>query len=353
MYFGVQRPDVFSPPRDIVFKLFSTQTSAFLCLCAYATYNHALLHGQQESIDGLHFKVAALQKINNLIRDPNQRYSLDAYLAAATFLWFLQTFGNLTSRDFRVQFSGVKQILRARGGLESLRDHSLLDISSCWLFLLLSADNAASLRQILSTEPSLDRDTSLELQEISQASQELLRLLGDLQHLNEFPALYGSETSQINALRSLLFSRGTKVYHYLSEDFENLALPKRRGMKQSLQLACLLYFNLTLWEYRYSPKKISFFLSRLHALITEDHIHSIELLIWNLLRDLDGVPERRWAIIKMQQAADFLSPATRELVKMFLLLNLAARKAGDVSCPFPIDLYMGRVRADLGKYLML
>jgi hypothetical protein len=352
IYYGTQKPGVFNPSRDVVFKLFAPQTAPFYLICAYAAYDVARLRGQQESIDGLRFKITAIQNINKRIGDPTQRYTEKTFVAVGTFLWFLQAYGNLTEPEFRIQYNGVKQMLRARGGLKSFRDHKALDMTTCWLFLLLSADHVINLQRLLETDFSLDWDTSLELQELSQAAKDMLLLLGNL-HLNEFSAFYGHQASQINELRSMLFLRETILYRFLSEDFEIIPIPNRRAIKQSLQLACLLYINLALWEHRRFPDRIILFLSRLHDTVFENDVTSIELLTWNLFRDIDNVPERKWSIVCMQQAAEFLTSGTRELIKILLLLNLAPRRPWGVFSPFPIELYMDRIRGDLARHLTL
>jgi hypothetical protein len=150
----------------------------------------------------------------------------------------------------------------------------------------------------------------------------------------------------------MLFLR-ENLYRFLSEDFEIIPVPGRRAIKQSLQLACLLYINLALWEHWRFPDRIILFLSRLHDTVFENDVTSIELLTWNLFRDIDNVPERKWSIVCMQQAAEFLTSGTRELVKIFLLLNLAPRRPWGVFSPFPIELYMDRIRGDLARHLTL
>jgi hypothetical protein len=111
MYFGVQRPQVFNPIRDIVFKLFAPQLTSFHLLCAYAAYNISRLRGEQESIDALQFKIAAIRSINRVIDDPTKRYSQKSFISIATFIWLEQAFGNRTSAEFRIHYNGLRQIL--------------------------------------------------------------------------------------------------------------------------------------------------------------------------------------------------------------------------------------------------
>lgn len=362
MYFGAQRPQVFNPLRDIVFKIFAPQHTSFYLLCAYAAYNISKLRGEQECPDALRYKIAAIQSINRVIDDPTKRYSERSFISIATFIWLEHGFGTRTSAEFRIHYNGLRQILRARGGLSSFRENWRFHIASPWLFLLLSADHIANFRHILDTQDptKFDTETALEFGELSQHAQNLLGILADLQRLkidSSSNLFYSSEQSaKVASLRALLFAPGTSVHTFLSQEFLIIPVPKRRSIKETIQLFCLLYLNLAFLDCRHfssdSSSKTLFFLSRLHDEVIETDVTSIEYFTWTLLRDLDGVLERKEKLVWMVQVTELLTGETRKGLKNFLLGNLEPQgRESRGSSSLQIELDLEGIRGELERYL--
>jgi hypothetical protein len=239
-------------------------------------------------------------------------------------------------------------------------------MASSWLFLLLSADHIANFRHVLDTEgpTQFDAETTLELGELSQHAKNLLRLLADLQRLKNDSSstfFYCSEQSaNFASFRALLFTPGTPVHTFLSQDFLTILIPKRRSIKQSIQLFCLLYLNLTLLEHchpsSHCPSKTLSFLSRLHTEVLETDVTSIEYLTWTLLRNLDGVPERMEKVVWMVQVAELLSGETSERVRGFLMGNLEPQGTGSRGCrssSLQIELDLEGIKEELERYLVI
>lgn len=329
--------------------MFASHRATLYNLFAYTAANMAMLRGDRGSLDSLHHKTLAIQAVNKRLQDPSQQYTDETLVSVATFVWLEQMFG--TPEAFRIHSNALRHMLRRREGLASFKHNRSMDIGFSWLFLLISAKDAADFRLDLTSENRFSHETTIELHEKRKSYIDILTLLSDLQTLNLNIATFSRSrnpcSSEIHRLRTLLFQRGTPIYALLSSDFQVINIPNRRHTKQTVQLFSLLYINLTLFQYRDSPAQAESFLRHLHTNVIENDVVSIELLTWALLRDLDDVPERRWEAVRMQRVLDFLTSGTREMVKMFLLMNLAPPgPRGDAPAAFPIELYIGRIRAE-------
>jgi hypothetical protein len=309
------------------------------------------MQGQRLSLEGHLHKTKAITLINEALNDPSKRYS-DAMLTPVTCLGRLETrWGSKEVGDMHLTAS--QQILRARGGRESLRQNHDLDVATSWGEISMASDQAATFHQKRRKDgPKIRSPSNMDEEELHQSTHELVQFLHQLEDRHRQDTI-GLGPQETRLLSSMVFSSSwITVYELLkAPDNEAIVHIKERVIRPSSRLACLLHINALLLEYADSPSEASLILARVNKLVVKHRVQKLELLQWLLDSVLGDNPARRWLVVRMVKATELLSPQLRNAVCAFLFDNLPADPKGAEGDRFSISPYHELILAEFGELL--
>lgn len=316
----------FNPQRDITFQAVSNHPAAFLTMMAFSSFNMAYLRGGSGALLALKYETAAIRMIGKCIEDSAQRYSDGMATALGGAIVIEHHYGS--QEACRIHFAALEQLLRSRGGGESLIHHPPTDVFVTWVKISCGHEQAASLR---SFHNAYGGDFQIEIKELNQACDDFTRLFNDLRcGTQAIPrevsaqAVYAQDELELDILRSTLFGPSTPLHILLSSPTERRrASPKYIAVQNSCQLACLLFLNIALFEHQDSPKSGVLFLKNLRVEIARTEFDrndkSVELLLWVLLRGVEDRPKCKWWVVRLMKIVERLCESTTDLVKTVLL----------------------------------
>jgi hypothetical protein len=321
-------------------------------LLAHSAFVVSAMQGQRLSLEGHLHKTKAITLINEALNDPSKRYS-DAMLTAVTCLGRLETcWGSKEVGDMHLTAS--QQILRARGGRESLRQNHDLDVATSWGEISMASDQAATFHQKRRKDgPKIRIPSNMDEEELHQSTHELVQFLHQLEDRHRQDTI-GLGPQETRLLSSMVFSSSLwiTVYELLkAPDNEAVVYIKERVIRPSSRLACLLHINALLLEYADSPSEASLILARVNKLVVKHRVQKLELLQWLLDSVLGDNPARRWLVVRMVKATELLSPQLRNAVCAFLFDNLPADPKGEEGDRFSISPYHELILAEFGELL--
>ena len=360
--FGVSHNAPVHPVRDSFFPHIGDSSEVLhSSLLISAANNPAFSHGQEGATRVLVQK----GKTMNLIRQALQRGQTaltDGMLyAVATTALAEDRLGNQVSS--RVHLDGLKQLIRLRGGMKSLRKKYPLCGVLAWVEISVSNHTAPLARSQDSNATLHGAETSnFSALEARDEEEIFCRFLTQLQRVQLCKRCsHGPVDPPSSGETDFLFRKGSSILTMLgdSDPDSGVITPISRMNVNNCQLACLFYINFMLCEFHGSPQLTTRFLVRLSSLMRqhrEDKIPRASLFVWvfvhEIVQDDDGTDEvdRFDWLIRMIRVARRLGPESSQMLHQALLDSLKTHEPVDAGMVVSRDLGIVASRVETGSF---
>lgn len=324
---GIDTSKIYSLHRDVIFPNVIQSRSLMLTTLLYASIIKDRVSGVGISNHTLQLWQRSSENVSQRIRDPATRYTPALISGVATVL-MMEDLTNRTVNTAR-HFSGFKELMRRRGGWESLRNFLPQELCLSVQCLLLA-------KREMSVLPLADPTTSSGFADLWEFSQDCKAFVERVQLFRDLVDRDPSE-NQVFAT-----SRRTVMAIFAEDNFllKRLRVATVSGPRgpwfienvDSQVWFVVLWLILTLGDYRFRPEMCQAVFGKL---VVEPfrthvrHLRSTHGLSWLFISSIDNVPDRRWLALRMVKVMHRLKVETR--MKLILrILDVLGSKSDDV-----------------------
>ena len=360
--FGITDASPTNPMRDWVFPLVG-ESSAVLhsSLMIAAANNPTFSQGEEGASRVLVQKGRTIGLINRAVQGRTTALEDDILYAVAGMAVTEDRFGDQAS--CRIHLDGLKNMIRLRGGIRSLRKNRTLCGAIAWAEISVSNYTAPLAHSHDDNETSRGpKISTLSMLEARYEQELFCQFLTKLQQVQlSKRQSHVLTNSHPLGQTNLLFRKGSSLMTMLGEtDLDSGIITSISRMNaNNCQVACLLYVNFMLCESHGSSQLTAAFLARLSTLARKhggDKLPRAGLFVWVFLREMEqidvGVDEidpLEW-LIRMIRVVRRLTPESSQMLHRVLLDSLKTHEAVSAGMRVSNDLGILVARVRTGSF---
>lgn len=324
---GIDTSKIFSLHRDVIFPYVIQSKTLMLSTLLYASIIKDRVSGTGISKNTLQLWQRNSESVSERIRNPNTRYHPSLISGVATVLMM----EDLTDRTVNTarHFSGFKQLIRGRGGWESLRVYLPEELCLTVQCLLLA-------KREMSVLPLVDPNTSSGFADLWEFSQDCEAFVSRIQLFRDLVDRDLSENQTFASARRTVAA----IFAEESLLLERLRVALVSGWRgpwfienvDSQVWYVIIWLMLTLGDYRFRPDMCQAIFGKLVTEPFKTHIRNLRSthgLSWLFIGTIDNVSDRRWLALRMVKVLHRLKRETT-LKLLFRCLNVLGSNSDDV-----------------------
>jgi hypothetical protein len=360
--FGITDTSPTNPMRDWVFPQVG-ESAAVLnsSLMIAAANNPTFSEGEEGASRVLMQKGKTIGLINRALQGRSTALADDILYAVAGMAVTEDRFSDQVS--CQIHLDGLKNMIRLRGGIRSLRKNRTLCGAIAWAEISVSNYTAPRVHSQDDNETSrAPKISTLSMLEARYEQELFCQFLTKLQQVQLSKRRSHVPTdSHPSGQTSSLFRKGSSLMTMLGETDIDLGIITSisRMNANNCQVACLLYINFMLCESHGSSQLTAAFLARLSALVHkhgDDKLPRAGLFVWVFLREMEqidiGVDEidpLEW-LIRMIRVVRRLTPESSQMLHRVLLESLKTHEAVSAGMRASNDLGILVARVRTGSF---
>jgi hypothetical protein len=333
------------PLRDCIWSCAINSYTSLQATALFGSVYFTLFEGRKISKVVLERKAQLIRLINKNMRDPLQNLSDDMVFILTNVVLTENRIGNTAVRQ--VHLNGLMEMIRLRGGLESLNKNKGLSFMTAWM-------------EIAITKPSINSKVS-PFESMSSGrgrAHHMREAVSENEIFCQFLAMLWQQTqkrgrndlfahSETRSRQRLLFRKGLPYDILLRPEDQTTTSGE---ISNNCRIASLLYISFVLCESWHSPELTAALLRRLSILLIDHNLDTNprpRLLIFVLYRDIeDGVTNCRfWRLVRAMRVVRRLSQDICDLLHSLLLDDLRYEEVADPvqhKCDFSLLLKLVR-----------
>lgn len=295
----------------------------YMCLASASLYMSSR-YGQLDRSLTNFYKTKAYARIQDNMNRSDSRYAdaVVAGLAGSATLALGATPEEGDFIEFMQHMMGLNQVMRMRGGQQSLGNNPRLDMGYSSVLLIIGKTFSDCLGKII--PPGFDQYAEADIFEFHQDTNRFADWLRRASRWSQSLVTSNTIPYVVNEKQAETFRPDKALYEILDWPLAfNDASPKRIMFERSHHTFTLLYIAIAMFEFHDQPPEIKdAFLDQIEENLKHNDIskrYTTVSLAWMLLQVFAYQPERTWATMSFSKVVWRLSMENFEMLKDFLL----------------------------------